>query len=73
MSDYPNVAFLTMAYRPIDTMRAIIGAKEQSYGGEITIYLLQQKPFPMKMAPLEGITIKQFNVEGKWPNSGTRN
>lgn len=72
MIDYPDVAFLTMAYRPIDTMRAIIGAEQQLHLGKKTIYLLQQrtaphKPFPVKMAQLSGITIKQFNVEGKWP------
>lgn len=67
MSDYPNVAFLTMAYDPIATMRAIIGAVEQSYPGARTIYLLQQRPFPAKMVPHLDVKIKQFDVNGKWP------
>jgi len=67
MSEHSDVAFLTMAYRPIDTMRAIIGAKQQLHIGKKTIYLLHQKPFPRRMEQYPDITIKQFNVEGKWP------
>ena len=67
MSKCPDIAFLAMAYDPIATMRAIIGAKEQTYRGRKTIYLFHQKPFPVRMSPLRGITIKQFNVGGKWP------
>jgi len=67
MSKYPDVAFLTMAYDPIATMRAIIGVEQQLHLGKKTIYLLHQKPFPKKMAEMPGLEIKQFNVEGKWP------
>lgn len=72
MSDYYSVAFLTMAHDPIAAMRAIIGVEQQTYPGKKTIYLLQQRSspkrlFPVKMVQRPGITVKQFNVEGKWP------
>lgn len=66
MSNYPPVAFLTMAWDPIATMRAIIGAGQQSYPGRKVIYLLHQKQ-PPEITWEGGVVIKQFVDKGKWP------
>jgi len=66
----PKIAYLTLAFQPINIRHAIVNAIQQSYPHEIkTLYLMHQDPFPQQMTQLEvPFKVKEFNVRGVWAN-----
>lgn len=63
-----NVAYLIMAWKPMNTARAIVQVASQKYpDSSKTAYIIRQKPFPPHLNHCFPFRIVEIDVPGKWP------